>query len=141
MAKVFETTRRIRHGHTDPAGIVFYPRYYELIVETIEDFFADDLGMRFGELHLTRRMGLPTVHIETSFLAPSYCDDELLFSLVVTKLGRSSATLQITASCDGERRLTTRQTIAHVQLDDMKAVPFDEDLHNSLAEYLQSDTR
>lgn len=138
MNKIFETTRLIRHGHTDPAGFAFYPRYYELIAETIEDFFAEVIGMRFGEMHISRRIGLPTVHIETSFLAPSYCDDVLLFSLVVARLGRSSATFEITASCDGEQRLTTRQTIAQVTLDGMKPVPFDEALRDQLDEYLQS---
>lgn len=138
MSSVFETKRLVRHGHTDPAGFAFYPRYYELIAETIEDFFAEVIGMRFGEMHIRRRIGLPTVHIETTFLAPSYCDDVLLFSLIVTKLGRSSATFEITASCDGERRLTSRQTIAQVKLDGMQAVPFDDALRDQLGEYLQS---
>ncbi len=136
MSRVFETRRLIRHGHTDPAGFAFYPRYYELIAETIEDFFGQALGRPFGEMHIKQRIGVPTVNIETSFHAPSYCDNELLFSLSVVKLGRSSAMLQIVASCDGELRLTTRQTIAQVQLDDMKSVPFDADLRSQLGEYL-----
>ena len=139
MAKVFEITRLIRHGHTDPAGFAFYPRYYELIAETIEDFFGQALGRPFGEMHIGQRVGVPTVKIDTSFHAPSFCDDELSFSLLVVKLGRSSATLGITASCRDELRLSTRQTIVQVQLDDMKPVPFDDRLCAQLAEYLGSE--
>ena len=138
MTAFFETRRLIRHGHTDPAGFAFYPRYYELIAETIEDFLAEVAGLRLGDMHIRQRVGLPTVHIETSFLAPSYCGDELQFSLVVTRLGRSSATFEITATCDGERRLVTRQTIAQVELDSMTSLPFDEALREQLGAYLRT---
>jgi len=133
--KIYSKTFRIRHGHTDPAGIVFYPRYYELIAATIEDFFREVLDMPFGELHVRQRIGVPTVHIETTFFAPSHCDDEVTFSLSIAKLGRTSATFAIDATSDGERRLSTRHVIANVRLDDMRPIPFAEDVRNRLEEY------
>ena len=136
MARRFSKTFRIRHGHTDPAGIVFYPRYYELISATIEDFFAEALGMPFGDLHVRQRIGVPTVHIETTFFAPSYCDDEVEFSLSVTKLGRTSMTLSIDASKDGEKRLHSDHVIANVALDEMRPRPFSPALRDLLMEYL-----
>jgi 4-hydroxybenzoyl-CoA thioesterase len=33
----------IRFQHTDPAGIVFYPRYFEILGQIIEDWFSHDL--------------------------------------------------------------------------------------------------
>jgi len=136
MGQVFETNRLVRHGHTDPAGIVFYPRYFEMINETVEDFFRDALGRPFGEMHLQKNIGVPTVHIETSFLAPSFCDDVLTFSLCISKLGHASATFDITATCGDEQRLTTALTVAHVALREMKAVPFDDSLRAELTHYL-----
>lgn len=138
MGQVFETRRLVRHGHTDPAGFAFFPRYYELVNDTIEDFFRVVLDRPFGEMHLRQRFGVPTVHIETTFHAPSYCDDELLFELVVDRLGRSSATFEVTATCGGEKRLTSRHTIAYVQLDEMKSVPFDDALREGLLAYVRS---
>ncbi len=139
MAKVFETQRLVRHGHTDPAGIVFYPRYFEMINETVEDFFREALGRPFGQMHLRNGLGVPTVHIETSFLAPSYCDDVLTFSLRVTRLGRSSATFDIAAVGNGERRLNASLTIAQVSMKTMKSVPFDDSLRNDLSAYLAAE--
>ncbi len=136
MAKRYSTRFRIRHGHTDPAGIVFYPRYYELISATIEDFFREALDMPFGDLHVRQRLGVPTVHIETTFLAPSYCDEELEFSLVVEKLGRTSATFRIDASREGEKRLSSRHVLANVALDDMRPTPFGRNVRGRLEEYL-----
>ncbi len=141
MGKVFETQRLVRHGHTDPAGIVFYPRYFEMINDTVEDFFREALGRPFGQMHLRNGLGVPTVHIETSFLAPSYCDDVLTFSLRVTRLGRSSATFDIAAVGNGERRLAASLTIAQVSMKTMKSVPFDESLRNDLSAYLAAEAR
>jgi len=136
MSSVFKTERRVRHGHTDPAGFMFYPRYYEMIAGVIEDFFRLELNLPFGEMHLKQRIGMPTVNIETNFYAPSFCDDVLEFSLLVEKIGRASATLQITATCGSERRLCSRQTIANVMLDEVKAVPFSADLREGLLGFL-----
>ena len=136
MGRAFETTRLVRHGHTDPAGIVFYPRYFELINEVVEDFFREELNRPFGEWHLQQKTGVPTVHIETSFLAPSYCDDLLTFELRIGKLGGSSATLLIDATCDEEKRLTASLTIAHVNLTEMKAIPFGDELRSGMKAFL-----
>jgi 4-hydroxybenzoyl-CoA thioesterase len=139
MNKTFESTRIVRHGHTDPAGFAFYPRYYEMVAEVIEDFFRDVLGRPFGEMHLEKRVGVPTVHIETDFHAPSYCDYVLTFALAIAKIGRASATFIVRATCDGEKRLTSRHTIANVRLDAMKSIPFDDDLRSGLSEFLISE--
>ena len=40
----FTTTRKVRFEHCDPAGIVFYPRYFEMINGTVEDWFEEDLA-------------------------------------------------------------------------------------------------
>ncbi len=136
MSEVFETTRLLRHGHTDPAGFAFYPRYYEMVAEVIEDFFREILGRPFGKMHLQQRVGLPTVRVETDFHAPSYCDDILLFTLKIAKIGRASATFEIRVTCEGEKRLTTRHTLAQVMLDEMKSIPFDADLRDGLMNYL-----
>lgn len=139
MMRSFEATRIVRHGHTDPAGFAFYPRYYEMVAEVIEDFFREVLHRPFGEMHLKQRVGVPTVHIETDFHAPSYCDDVLSFRLGVRKIGRASAVFELVATCNGETRLTTRHTIANVRLDTMKSIPFDDELRSGLSHYLISE--
>ena len=141
MGRVFETNRLVRHGHTDPAGIVFYPRYFEMINEVVEDFFRDALGRPFGDWHRRKKTGVPTVHIETSFLAPSYCDDVLTFSLTISRLGHSSATFQIAGRCGDEQRLTTALTLAHVDLTEMKAIAFGDKLRTDLSAFLIDESK
>ena len=47
----FEEVQTVRFQHCDPAGIVFYPRYYEMLNLTVERFFERQLGYSFNRLH------------------------------------------------------------------------------------------
>ncbi len=83
----------VRFQHSDPAGIVFYPRYFEMIDQMVEDWFAEALGVDFRTLHAEQLCGVPTVRIECDFKRPSRLGEVLTFSLSVAALGKSSFTL------------------------------------------------
>lgn len=107
--------------HCDPAGIVFYPRYFEMINELVETFFAEAVGWSFHQLHVVERLGVPMGRIEADFHAPSHLGDVLDWTLATTRVGGASADLVIRASGAGEPRLTARGTLVMVELDRMKA--------------------
>lgn len=130
------TERPVRYGHTDPAGIVYYPRYFEMISETVEDFYREALDRPLGAMHIKGRLGIPTVQIETTFHAPSFCDDVLIFSLGIRRLGNSSATFEITARKGEELRLSCELAVVQVEIETMKTIPFDDDIRAKLAAYL-----
>ncbi len=137
MSEVFKVDRLVRHGHTDPAGIVYYPRYYEMINNSVEDMFRDALNRPFGQMHLKDKMGIPTVKMETEFYSPSFCDDILNFCISVVKLGKSSVTLDVTAYCGTEKRLTAQPTLVYIDMETMKSSPFDDELRATLTKYLK----
>ncbi len=87
---IYERLIQIEFNHCDPAGIVFYPRYFEMVNSVIENFFADVVGRSFAQMHNGAANGVPTVAIETSFQRPSRLGDKVLFSLAVEKIGGSS---------------------------------------------------
>lgn len=117
----FEVTRRIRFADVDPAGIVFYPRYFEMINGTVEDWFDAGLGYGFDPMIRGDGIGVPLAHIEVDFIAPSQLDDTLTFALEVREVGRSSIKLTITARCEGQTRLVARPVL--VWLDIAKHKP------------------
>ncbi|TDI61733.1 MAG: acyl-CoA thioesterase [Alphaproteobacteria bacterium] len=133
--KQFSYQRKVMFGHTDPAGIVFYPRYFEMINETIEEWFAK-IGEPFTKIHLEDRKGVPMVHIETDFFKVGRLGDILDFSLRLIKVGRSSFELEITASTDGELRFTTKCVLAFVDMDTSKATSIPDDLKTKFQEWL-----
>jgi 4-hydroxybenzoyl-CoA thioesterase len=101
---------RIEFNHCDPAGIVFYPRYFEMTNSVCENFFREAVGYSFHAM-MADGIGVPTARIETDFRAPSRLGDVLDWELVVERLGGSSVTFRLTAHGDGQHRLTARLTL------------------------------
>lgn len=104
--------QKIMFKHCDPAGIVFYPRYFEMLNDCVEAFFADILHHPFEALHGTG--GVPTAQISAQFTAPSRHGDIVDFTLRSAAPGRSSLALDFHATCDGETRLTASSTLVFV---------------------------
>lgn len=134
----FKTTKMVRFEHCDPAGLIFYPRYFQLSHQVVEDWFKDGLSSSHADLVVNQKVGIPTVHIEASFLAASRLEETLEFTLQVTKLGNSSVTLSITAHHQGELRCEINQVIVFSQLDpnDVKSVPIPNGIRTKMHKYM-----
>lgn len=124
----FNFPQKVLFKHCDPAGIVFYPRYFEIINDCVEAFF-EDLGTPFETLHHTG--AVPTAEIQTRFTAPSRHGDHLEILLEVTRLGRSSLGLEITATCGAQLRFTAQSTLVYINLDG-RPTPWPEALRSAL---------
>lgn len=107
--------QKVLFKHCDPARIVFFPRYFEMLNDVVEAFFATVPGEAFHEMHPER--GVPTARIEAEFTAPSRHGETLEFALSFTHVGRSSAGTQFVCTCDGETRLIARSVLVHVGPD------------------------
>ena len=109
---VFAKDQKVLFRHCDPAGIVFFPRYFEMMNDLVEAFFDEALDYPFEQILKTE--GIPTAQIETRFVRPSYHGDHLRLSLWVLRLGNTSLTYRMTATCGDEVRFETRATLVHV---------------------------
>ncbi|MBA2781257.1 acyl-CoA thioesterase [Billgrantia kenyensis] len=121
--QTFTTRRKVRFEHCDPAGIVFYPRYFEMINAVVEDWFSEALESSFAELISSGR-GVPTVSLQTQFHAPSRLGEILTFGLVPQALGRTSLTLEIIATHQDQRRLTAQVTLVLIDLSTGRPLPW-----------------
>ncbi len=129
---MFNRQELVRFQHCDPAGIVFYPRYVEMINATVEDWFAAVVGIPFAEIHLTQNVAIPAVSLSVDFSAPSRLGEVLTFGLDVQKLGTTSVTLEITASCDNSPRLRAKLTLVFIDKSAMRPKPWPEDYRKGM---------
>ncbi|MGP9565962.1 acyl-CoA thioesterase [Halomonas sp. AOP5-B2-8] len=120
----FTSQRKVRFQHCDPAGIVFYPRYFELINSVVEDWFEEVVQHDFNQLHIESGTGVPTAAIDTQFHAPSRLGELLNFELTVQAVGRSSLDLKIVAYCGEQKRLTSYSTLVFMDLTSGKSMPW-----------------
>lgn len=136
-AKIGQYTaeRKVRFQHVDAAGIAFYPRYFEMINSVVEDWFDECLGMSFGYLHSETFHGVPTVSACAEFPRPSRLGDKLIFTLSVERIGRSSISLGVSATCANEERLSARVVLVYTDRRRFKADRIPAALREKLAQY------
>jgi len=124
----WHTTRTVRFGHCDPAGIVFYPRFFEIAHEVLEDWFREALGVPFRELIGGRREGFPVVALDARFHAASRLGDDLDVAIGVARIGGASLDVHYAFSCAGESRVEVRTTIVHTDLASGRPRPIEGEL-------------
>lgn len=136
----FERDVTIRFAHCDPAGIVFYPQYFEIMNGLMEDWFTDGLGVDFADLVTNRRIGIPTVDIRCTFSKPSRLGDRVTFGVTVTRIGERSIGIEVRAVAQGEVRLRATQTLVLLSLDTMRSIPIPDDIRARLGGFSASIT-
>jgi 4-hydroxybenzoyl-CoA thioesterase len=94
---------RIEWCDCDPAGIVFYPRYFEIFDTSTTALIERALGMsKFHYLKAYDFFGHPLVDTRARFILPTRFGDEVVVETALTERGRSSFKLQHRLTKGGE---------------------------------------
>ena len=136
MAKVFSAQRLIRFSHCDPAGIVYFVNFFDMIGAAVEDWFRE-LELTFQETHLRNRTGFPIVNTGCEFSRPCHLGDTLVLELCVAKLGRSSIEFQVEGRVGTEKKFLARHKVAAVSMDTFRAVPIPDDWRARMQPYVK----
>jgi 4-hydroxybenzoyl-CoA thioesterase len=119
----FVHRQAIRFSHCDPGGIVYFPHYFEMVYEAIEDWFDACIEPNL-ETRLRREgLGFPTVNTLCDFFKPSRVGDALALEIAVARLGRSAVEFLVAGKVAGEERLRFRHLLALVALERLRAAP------------------
>ena len=127
--------KTVRFAHCDPAGIVFYPRFFELMQEATEDFFRHAIGMPFEELVMRDGFVMPAVSLDARWHAPSYLADVLAIDVGVTRLGTASIDFAYEFSSRGERRMSARTTQVQTRRETGRSTPIVEPMRGRLMKH------
>jgi 4-hydroxybenzoyl-CoA thioesterase len=86
---------RVEWGDCDPAGIVFYPRYFEMFETCIATLFERATGLtKYQMLRKYEFAGYPVVEARAKFSAPAKYGDDVVAETTVTEFRRSSFDVQ-----------------------------------------------
>lgn len=135
-AKLFARERLIRFSHCDPAGIVYFVHFFDMVSAVVEDWFREVVGLPFQEMHLERRVGFPIVDTGCQFMRPCHLGDTLALELAIARLGRSSIEFRVAGRVGAEEKFVARHKVAMVSLDSFKAVPIPEALRSRMKPYV-----
>lgn len=117
---MFTTRRtvRIEWGDCDPAGIVFYPRYFAMFDHSTVLLIERALGMRKHVLYERYGFGgYPSVAMQARFHLPTRYGDDVEIESTITNLGRASFSLQHQLSLNGATAVEATETRVWVVRD------------------------
>jgi 4-hydroxybenzoyl-CoA thioesterase len=100
---------------------VFYPRYFEMISDFVEDWFEEGLSASAPGLFHHKQILTPSVHFTVDFVKPTRYGDRLTFNLWTVKIGKSSCELRIEASLHAELRMRVRQVLVFIAAETGRA--------------------
>jgi 4-hydroxybenzoyl-CoA thioesterase len=114
---VYRTT--VRFGDCDPAGILYYPRYFDLFHQAMESWFDGPLGLPYHEVIGLRRVGFPSVKAQATYRAPVRFGEAVDVHLAVRERGRSSMTLAFSlwGAEDGRIRAEGEVVVVVIDMD------------------------
>jgi len=130
----FTSIHKIRFDDVDGAGIVYYPQYFHLCHAAFEDFFDSAASISYPDLIRGRRLGFPTVAIDSSFTAPLTYGDTAVVELAVEKIGTTSVifTYRIRRRRDGVACFAATVTTVLIDLDSQQPQKIPADLRTML---------
>jgi 4-hydroxybenzoyl-CoA thioesterase len=113
----------IRFSHTDPAGIVYFPNYFDFCNAAVEDLYTRALGVDYAKMIFEAKRAAPIVRAECDFFAPSRMGEEIELVVLLGKIGRSSIEIDLYGRADGVLRLKARLVTVHMDLETRKSAP------------------
>ncbi|MBY6347848.1 acyl-CoA thioesterase [Providencia rettgeri] len=137
VSKLYEQEHRIRFSECDPAGIVFYPQYFVMFNDLMEAWIDSMTPEGFHNMIASKRVGMPSVHIEAEFKSISRMGDDVVMSLGVERIGNSS--LKLLLRCigkDGVLRMQVRQTVVTTSLETHLGIPIPDFLRDPMQAYV-----
>ena len=131
-------TTRIEWCDCDPAGIIFYPRYFEIFDTCTTALIERALGMNKRDyLEKYDFDGHPLVNTHCRFLLPTRFGDDVVIESTVTQFRRSSFDVRHQLTKDGTVAVEGFETRVWVKGDpargQMKGVPLPQDLIERLS--------
>lgn len=133
---VFTRERLIRFSHCDPAGIVYFVNFFDMVSGVVEDWFREAIGLPFQEMHLQRRVGFPIVSTGCEFFRPAQLGDTLRLELSIAKLGRSSIEFVVRGAVGDEEKFRARHKVAMVSLDTFRSLAIPEEMRARMRDYV-----
>lgn len=126
----------IRFSHTDPAGIVYFPNYFDFCNAAVEDLYTRALGVDYAKLIFESRRATPIARAECDFFAPSQMGDSLDLTVLLGKIGRSSIEIDLYGHAQAKLRLKARLVTVHMDLETRRSTPIPDALRDRFDAYI-----
>jgi 4-hydroxybenzoyl-CoA thioesterase len=118
----------VRFPDVDFARVVYYPRFFDYCHQVFEDFFAAEVGVPYAQMLQVRKVGYPSVHAESDFVAPLRFGDVATIEMTTVRVGQGSITLRFRVLKAGTLCAELEVVSAAVDMDTFQGVNVPDDV-------------
>lgn len=116
MTAPFRHELTVTFGECDPAGVVYYPRYFDWFHRAMEAWFDQGLGFPYHQV--LQSHGFPSVRAEADYKAPCRMGERVTVELSVGRLGNASVGLELAVrGSQGELKATGKVVVVVIRMD------------------------
>lgn len=130
---------RVRFGHSDPARIVYYPRFFEWFHDIFESMFEDVFGLDYASVLRDRKVGFPAVQVACEFKRPATFGELVDLEVFLSRLSERSATFEYRVRREGLLVCTASVKVAAMDLDTHTSTTIPADLRAAFTPYVEED--
>lgn len=133
-AAAFQASRMVRFSDCDPAGIVYTPRYVDMLNGVIEDFFPAALGLDYHGF-ITAGIGLGYASLQCDFFQPARMGEVLSIAPLVDRIGGASAGFVLHAHRGEGEVFRGRLTMVTTDIEAGRPIPLPAPIRAALTRY------
>ena len=143
MPGVHNHHHTVRFGECDPAGVVYFPVFFDWFHQAMESWFEEALQRPYADVLQT--LGFPAVHTEADFRAPCRIGEVLRIALSVGDLRSKSLRLEYRVYGADDTLRATGATVCAVIAPQpgegfaFKAVRIPPSLRSTIEQFMMSD--
>lgn len=130
---------RVRFGHSDPARIVYYPRFFEWFHDIFESMFEEVFGMHYASILNDRRVGFPAVQVACEFHKPATFGELVDLEVFLSRVSDKSATFEYRVRRDGQLLVSASVKVAAMDLERHCSTNIPADIKAAFAPYIEED--
>lgn len=135
----FVKPSRVRFGHADPAGIAYYPRFFEWFHDAFESMFEAMFEKSYAAVLADSGIGFPAVQAACEWRRPARFGDLVDLEVFISKLSERSATFEYRVKKDGALLATASVKIAAMDLVAHRPTTFPPDMRTVFQRYVEVD--
>ena len=134
--KPYSIRRVVSWGDCDPAGIIYTPRVFDYILEAVETWYVEVVGVSWKDLNWKMDLGVPMVRAECDFMRPPGPGVDLRIEVRVGRVGRSSITFLVDGrDGDGEPYFRATMVGVFIARPAFESTPIPDDFRERIIAY------
>jgi len=134
----YSVTKKVYFSDCSSTELLRATRSLDFMDRVLEDLFATELRVSYHALALERGMGILYASVDTDFFGPAHAGDNLVFTPLVSHIGRTSIVFVIHCHRGAEEIMRWRVVAVTTSLSTNQAISMPSDIKDALIRYRDS---